>query len=154
MFEGYWKSPEKNREVFDAGGWFHTGDRCAMDAAGRVSYLGRIKDMLKVGGENVAAVEIESYLCTHPAVLIAQVVGVPDPRLTEVPAAFVQLKPGSVCKESDLIDFCKGRIASYKVPRVVRFVDEWPMSSTKIQKHKLREALLGETGSVQGQGRA
>lgn len=142
VFEGYWKSPEKNREVFDAGGWFHTGDRCAMDAAGRVSYLGRIKDMLKVGGENVAALEIESYLCTHAAVLIAQVVGMPDARLTEVPAAFIQLKPGATCSEEEIIAFCKGRIASYKVPRVVRFVDEWPMSSTKIQKHRLRESLL------------
>jgi acyl-CoA synthetase (AMP-forming)/AMP-acid ligase II len=147
VFEGYWKSPEKNREVFDARGWFRTGDRCAMDAEGRVSYLGRIKDMLKVGGENVAAVEVESYLCTHPAVLIAQVVGIPDARLTEVPAAFIQVKPGSACTEADIIEFCRGRIASYKVPRVVRFVDEWPMSSTKIQKHKLREALLRELGS-------
>ena len=149
VFEGYWKSPEKNREVFDADGWFHTGDRCAMDAAGRVSYLGRIKDMLKVGGENVAALEIESYLCTHPAVLIAQVVGMPDARLTEVPAAFIQLKPGAACTGEEIVAFCKGRIASYKVPRVVRFVDEWPMSSTKIQKHRLREALLREaTGAA------
>lgn len=144
VFEGYWKSPEKNQEVFDADGWFHTGDRCAMDAAGRVAYLGRIKDMLKVGGENVSAVEVESYLCTHPAVLIAQVVGMPDARLTEVPAAFIQVKPGSACSEAEIIEFCQGRIASYKVPRAVRFVTEWPMSSTKIQKHRLREVLLAE----------
>jgi len=144
LFEGYWKSPDKNREAFDALGWFHTGDLCVMDEAGRVAYRGRLKDMLKVGGENVAAVEIESYLCMHPAVQIAQVVGVPDAKLSEVAAAFLQLKPGAACTAREIIEFCRGRIASYKVPRHVRFVDEWPMSTTKIQKFKLREAFLRE----------
>ncbi len=144
LFEGYWKSPDKNREAFDAQGWFHTGDLCVMDEAGRVSYRGRLKDMLKVGGENVAAVEIESYLCTHPAVQIAQVVGVPDEKLSEVAAAFLQLKPGASCTAGEIIDFCRGRIASYKVPRHVRFVEQWPMSTTKIQKFKLREELQRE----------
>jgi acyl-CoA synthetase (AMP-forming)/AMP-acid ligase II len=144
LFEGYYKSPEKNREAFDAEGWFHTGDRCVLDAHGRVAYRGRLKDMLKVGGENVAALEIESFLCRHPAVQLVQVVGVPDPHLTEVAAAFIQLKPGAACSEHDVVEFCRGRIASFKIPRYVRFVDAWPMSATKIQKYKLREALAAE----------
>ena len=117
-----------------------------MDADGRVGYLGRVKDMLKVGGENVAAVEIESYLQTHEAVSIAQVVGIPDERYVEVAAAFVELMPGAELAESDLIDYCKGNIASFKVPRYVRFVQEWPVSATKIQKFRLREQLCEELG--------
>ena len=102
--------------------------------------------MLKVGGENVAALEIESYLVTHPAVKLAQVVGVPELRLVEVPAAFVELHPGGQATEEELIAFCKGKIAGFKVPRYVRFVDEWPMSATKIQKFRLREMLAEEIG--------
>jgi acyl-CoA synthetase (AMP-forming)/AMP-acid ligase II len=100
--------------------------------------------MLKVGGENVAAVEIESFLSTHPSVKMAQVVAVPDPRLGEVPAAFVELAPGACATEDDIIGFCKGAIAGFKVPRLVRFVDEWPMSATKVQKFRLRDELLAE----------
>ena len=147
VFEGYYKSPEKNREAFDTEGWFHTGDLCVMDAQGRVAYRGRIKDMLKVGGENVAAVEIESYLCRHPAVQLAQVVGVPDARYGEVAAAFIELRPGASCTAQELVDFCRGHIASFKVPRYVRFVRSWPMSTTKIQKFRLREALAAEIES-------
>jgi fatty-acyl-CoA synthase len=94
--------------------------------------------MLKVGGENVAAVEIESLLATHPSVSIAQVVGVPDPKYIEVPAAFIELKPGAEATEQEIIDFCDGAIARFKVPRYVRFVTEWPMSATKVQKFRLR----------------
>jgi fatty-acyl-CoA synthase len=144
LFEGYYKSPEKNAEAFDAEGWFHTGDLGSLDAEGRIAYLGRTKDMLKVGGENVAAVEIEGFLQTHPAVLLAQVVAVPDAKYGEVPAAFVQLRPAHVAGEAELIEFCRGKIASFKVPRSVRFVDEWPMSATKIQKFKLRERIEKE----------
>ncbi len=144
LFEGYYKSPEKNTEVFDADGWFHTGDLGAVDDGGRVSYHGRIKDMLKVGGENVAALEIESYLCTHPAVRLVQVVGVPDDKMLEVAAAFIQLEPGATCSAEEIVDYCRGKIASFKVPRYVRFVDEWPMSATKIQKYKLQEMLIDE----------
>jgi fatty-acyl-CoA synthase len=144
LFEGYYKSPEKNAEAFDASGWFHTGDLGALDTEGRIAYLGRLKDMLKVGGENVAAVEVEGFLQTHPAVLLAQVVAAPDAKYGEVAAAFVQLRPGHVAAESELIDYCRGRIASFKVPRFVRFVDEWPMSATKIQKFRLRERIEKE----------
>ena len=138
VFDGYYKSPEKNAEAFHDG-WFRTGDLCSLDTEGRIAYHGRIKDMLKVGGENVAAVEIESWLATHPAVKLAQVIGVPDERLLEVAAAFIELEEGAEATEEQIIDHCRGRIAGFKVPRHVRFVDEWPMSSTKVQKFRLRE---------------
>ena len=144
LFEGYYKSPEKNAEAFDADGWFHTGDLGSVDANGRIAYLGRTKDMLKVGGENVAAVEIESFLQTHPAVLLAQVVAAPDAKYGEVAAAFVQLRGGARLGADELIAYCRGKIASFKIPRHVRFVDAWPMSATKIQKFKLREAIEKE----------
>ena len=144
LFEGYYKDPEKNAEAIDADGFLHTGDLGTVDAEGYVAYQGRVKDMLKVGGENVAAVEIESYLATHPAVLIAQVVSAPDAKYGEVAAAFVQLRPGTAATEAELVEFCQGRIASFKVPRYVRFVDEWPMSATKIQKYRLRDQIADE----------
>ena len=111
---------------------------------GYVRFLGRYKDMLKVGGENVAAVEIESYIFTHPAVQLVQVVGVPDAKMLEVAAAFIELIPGKKCSGQEIIDYCHGKIASFKIPRHVRFVTEWPMSATKIQKFKLQEALTRE----------
>jgi fatty-acyl-CoA synthase len=141
VFAGYYKDPVKSAEVL-RDGWFHTGDLCSVDGDGHVTCHGRIKDMLKVGGENVAAVEIEAFLSTHPAVKLVQVIGVPDPRLTEVAAAFVELKPGASATERDIIDFCTGRIASFKVPRHVRFVTGWPMSASKVQKFRLREDFL------------
>ncbi len=147
LFEGYYKDPAKNAEAFDAEGFLHTGDLGFVDADGYVAYRGRVKDMLKVGGENVAAVEIESFLATHPSVLIAQVVSAPDAKYGEVPAAFIQLRPGTTATGDELIEHCQGRIASFKVPRFVRFVDDWPMSATKIQKYRLREALEAELAS-------
>ena len=146
VFGGYYKDPVKTAKSFDSDGWFNTGDIGRMDAEGRIAYLGRVKDMLKVGGENVAAVEIESYLQTHEAVAIAQVVGIPDERYVEVPAAFVQLVPGAELGESDLIAYCRGKMASFKVPRHVRFVHEWPLSATKIQKFRLQQQLCTELG--------
>jgi acyl-CoA synthetase (AMP-forming)/AMP-acid ligase II len=144
LFEGYWNDPEKTAATLQPDGWFHTGDRGELDAAGRLRFLGRLKDMLKVGGENVAPAEIESLLSTHPAVKLVQVVGVPDARLEEVPAAFVELRPGHAATEEELLRFCTGRIARFKIPRHVRFVTEWPLSATKIQKAPLRERLIAE----------
>ena len=109
-------------------------------------FLGRLKEMLKVGGENVAAVEIESQISTHPAVKLVQVVGVPDERLWEIPVACVELRPGATASEEDIVSHCRDAIASFKVPRHVRFVTEWPMSASKIQKHRLRETMLAELG--------
>jgi fatty-acyl-CoA synthase len=146
MFEGYHNDPERNAEAIEPGGWFHTGDIGSLDEDGRIAYHGRTKDMLKVGGENVAALEIESFLSTHPAVRLAQVVGIPDARLVEVPAAFVELSSGASATEEELIEFFRGQIASYKIPRHVRFVSEWPLGATKIQKFKLRERLVEELG--------
>lgn len=140
VFGGYYKSPEKNAEAFHDG-WFRTGDLCSLDPRGAIRFHGRIKDMLKVGGENVAAIEIESFLARHPAVKMAQVIGVPDARLQEVPAAFIELLPGASATPEEIIGFCRGQLASFKVPRTVHFVTEWPMSSTKVQKFRLREMM-------------
>jgi fatty-acyl-CoA synthase len=146
LFEGYHKDPELTRASFDADGYFHSQDLAKVDADGRVVYAGRLKDMLKVGGENVSALEVEGYLVSHPAVNIAQVVAAPDARYGEVPAAFLQLKDGAALTEQEAIDFCVGRIATYKVPRYVRVVPagDWPMSGTKIQKFVLRERIAAE----------
>ena len=148
LFVRYHDDPESTALAIDDDGWFHTGDLGTLDAEGRVSFVGRLKDMLKVGGENVAAADVESYLLTHPAAEIVQVVGVPDARYIEVPAAFVQLRQGATATEAELVDFCRGQIATFKVPRYVRFVDEWPMSGTKIQKFRLREQLVAELESA------
>jgi acyl-CoA synthetase (AMP-forming)/AMP-acid ligase II len=145
LFSYYHNDPVKTAEAM-RGGWFHTGDLGTVDEDGRVTFLGRLKDMLKVGGENVAAVEIEAFLMTHPAVKIAQVVSVPDEKYLEVPGALVETLDGADVSEEELIAFCKGTIASFKVPRYVRFVSEWPMSGTKIKKFQLREDLLRDLG--------
>jgi acyl-CoA synthetase (AMP-forming)/AMP-acid ligase II len=146
LFEGYYRDAEKTAQALDAEGWFHTGDIGSLDAAGTIMFHGRIKDMLKVGGENVAAAEIEAQLQKHPAVKLAQVVGIPDSKYEEVPAAFIELQPGQTVTPEELIELCRRDIASFKVPRQVRFVTEWPMSSSKIQKFRLRTALLEELG--------
>ena len=144
LMRGYYKDPERTAQMIDAEGWLHTGDQCSVDADGRISYFGRIKDMMKVGGENVAPAEIESYLSKHPAVELVQVVGVPDDRLIEVPCAYVELRSGHTVTPEELIEFCRGRIASYKVPRYVRIVTQWPMSATKVQRYRLKEMFLDE----------
>lgn len=149
LFEGYYKDPAKTAEALDAEGWYHTGDIGSLDREGQIMFYGRLKDMLKVGGENVAAAEIEAFLAGHPAVKLAQVVGVPDERLQEVAAAFIELETGEEVTEQALIDYCKGQIAGFKVPRHVRFVREWPMSTSKIQKFRLRDGLIEELGLKQ-----
>ncbi|HXI75723.1 MAG TPA: AMP-binding protein [Steroidobacteraceae bacterium] len=146
LLEGYHKDAEKTAQAIDREGWFHTGDIGSLDEHGTIMFHGRYKDMLKVGGENVAAAEIEALLGRHPAVKLAQVVGIPDAKYAEVPAAFVELKPGSSATEAELVSFCKREVAAFKVPRVVRFIDDWPMSSSKIQKFRLRETLIAELG--------
>ena len=111
-------------------------------------FTGRVKDMLKVGGENVAAAEIEAVINQHPQVQLSQVVGIPDSRYFEVPAAFVELKSGAAISEDEIIAFCRGKIANFKLPRHVRFVAEWPMSTSKIQKFRLRDKLCAELKGV------
>lgn len=143
-FIGYYNDPIRTAESIDDEGFFHSGDLGTMDEEGRLRFVTRLKDMMKVGGENVAAAEVEGFLLGHPDVLLAQVVGAPDAHYSEVPTAFVQLKEGASLDEQDIIDFCLGKIATFKVPRYVRFVDEWPMSGTKIKKHVLRDRIADE----------
>lgn len=146
MFDGYYRDEAKNAASFDVEGWFHTGDLGSIDANGHLMFDSRLKDMLKVGGENVAAAEIEAQLARHPAVKLAQVVGIPDPKYAEIPAAFIELKPGAHATEAELIELCRRHFASFKVPRHVRFVTEWPMGASKIQKFQLRNSLIKELG--------
>jgi len=143
-FDGYFRDPELSAEVFDDGGWFHSGDVVVADEDGRLTFRSRLKDMLKVGGENVAAAEVEGHLLGHPAVEIVAVVAAPDAYYVEVPAAFVQVRAGVAVTEEELIEHCLGRIAGYRVPRYVRFVTEWPMSGTKIKKFVLRERIADD----------
>ena len=145
-FTKYYKSPEKTAEALDEDGWFHSGDLVSFDSDGQLMFHGRLRDMLKVGGENVAAVEIEACLQQHSAVKLAQVIGIPHPRLIEVAAAFVEFEAGLEASEEELIGFCKGKIAGFKIPRHIRSIQEWPISSTKIQKFRLQDQLCEELG--------
>jgi fatty-acyl-CoA synthase len=147
-FDGYYKAPELTAECIDKEGWFHSKDVGVLDADGRLTFKSRLKDMLKVGGENVGAAEIESLIAEHPAVALVQVVAAPDARYVQVPAAFIQLKDDHEATADEIIAFCTGRIATFKVPRHVRFVTEWPMSGTKIRKTELREQIATELGAV------
>jgi fatty-acyl-CoA synthase len=140
----YHRDPEYTAAAIDADGWFRSGDMIRIDEEGRISFVGRLKDMLKVGGENVSAAEVEDLLATHPAVKIVQVVAAPDARLGEVACAFVELQDGATASEADLIEHCLGTISTFKVPRYVRFVSAWPMSGTKIQKFRLREMIAAD----------
>ncbi|MDF1481984.1 AMP-binding protein [Extensimonas sp. H3M7-6] len=147
VMHGYWDDPEKTREAIDAEGWMHTGDLATMDAEGYVNIVGRIKDMVIRGGENVYPREIEEFLYRMPQVQDVQVVGVPDPKYGEELCAWIVLKPGQTLSEDEVRAFCKGQIAHYKVPRYIRFVSEFPMTVTgKIQKFKIREAMAQQLG--------
>jgi fatty-acyl-CoA synthase len=143
MMQGYYGQPEETTKALDAGGWLHTGDMASLRPDGYLRFMGRYKDMLKVGGENVDPVEVEGYLLQHPGVRQVAVVSYPDPRLTEVGVAFVQRAPGAAVTAEELIASCRGRIASFKIPRHVLFTEELPATpSGKIQKAKLRERAL------------
>ena len=137
----YYRDPQATAQTILEGGWVRTGDRGKLDAQGWLYYLGRLKDMLKVGGENVAAAEIEFFLSQHPQVKLAQVIAAPDERMGEVPVAFIERAPGATVTEEALLEMCAGQLARWKIPRAVVFVTEWPMSATKVQKFRLRELL-------------
>jgi fatty-acyl-CoA synthase len=144
---GYWEDPEKTREAIDAEGWMHTGDLATMDVEGYVNIVGRIKDMVIRGGENIYPREIEEFLYRMPQVQDVQVVGVPDRKYGEELAAWVIVKPGQELTEEQVRAFCQGQIAHYKIPRYIRFVPAFPMTVTgKIQKFKIREAMKDELG--------
>tara|TARA_Y100001970_G_scaffold97033_1_gene122121 strand:+ start:5756 stop:7378 length:1623 start_codon:yes stop_codon:yes gene_type:complete len=144
VFSGYHNSPEKNAETFDSDGWFHTGDLGELTENGEIIFSGRLKDMLKVGGENVASVEVEGFLSTHDGVKLAAIVGLPDEKYGEIPIAYIEREEGSEVNEIEIIEYCKGQIASFKIPRHVRFLTEWPMGATKILKYELRERIAKE----------
>ncbi|MBY4276069.1 AMP-binding protein [Rhodococcus fascians] len=142
---GYWEQPDKTAEAIDSGGWMHTGDIGVMDGDGYVAITGRIKDMVIRGGENIYPREVEEFLYTHPDILDAQVIGVPDEKYGEELMAWIQLRDGAAPLDSDAVrQFCNGRLAHYKIPRYVHVVDEFPMTVTgKVRKVEMRERSLG-----------
>jgi fatty-acyl-CoA synthase len=145
--QGYYRKPEATAETIDGDGWLHSGDMALVREDGHLVFMGRYKDMLKVGGENVAPAEIEVRLAELGGVAEVAVVGYPDPRLGEVPVAYVVAAPGAALTEDDVIGHLGGRVASFKVPRHVRFVDALPMTSSgKVRKVELRAAALEELG--------
>ena len=142
---GYWDDPERTAEAIDIEGWMHTGDLGVIDEQGYGSVVGRIKDMVIRGGENIYPREIEEFLHAHPKVADVQVVGVPDRKMGEELCAWVRLVAGEHCTEDEIRDFCRDQIAHYKVPRYIRFVDEFPMTvSGKVQKFIIRERMMSE----------
>ena len=142
---GYWENPEATSLAIDGHGWMHTGDTAVMDLDGYVNIVGRIKDMIVRGGENIYPREIEEYLIAHKDIEDVQVTGVPDEKFGEEIIAWVKLNGDSDLSEDDVKGFCKGRIAHYKVPRYIRFCKEFPMTVTgKVQKYKMREISIGE----------
>src|SRR5919197_1040591 len=144
---GYWNDPEKTAEAVDEHGWMHTGDLATMDEDGYLNIVGRSKNMVIRGGENVYPREVEEFLHTHPAVLEASVIGVPDDRYGEELMAWIRVRDGHTLTEDQVRDYCKDRIAHFKRQRYVKFADEFPMTVTgKVQKYKLREQAIEELG--------
>ena len=144
---GYWNNEEATAKAIDSSGWMHTGDLATMDEDGYVAIVGRIKDLIIRGGENIYPREIEDFLYTHPGISDVQVIGVPDDKYGEEVMAWVKLAEGQQLTSDELKEFCKGKIAPYKIPRYVKFVDEFPMTVTgKIQKFKMREEATHELG--------
>lgn len=147
VMKGYWNEPEKTAEVIDEEGWMHSGDLATMDRDGYVSIVGRLKDMLIRGGENIYPREIEDYLCRHPAVQDVQVIGVPDSKYGEEVCAWIRLHDGRTASADDIREFCRGEIAHFKIPRYIEFVSEFPMTITgKIQKYVMREKMVKQLG--------
>jgi fatty-acyl-CoA synthase len=144
---GYWGDPEKTAEAIDADGWMHTGDLGTIDQDGYGKIVGRLKELVIRGGENISPAEIEDFLHRHPQVEMAQIVGVPDDKYGEELCACIKLKDGRRPSEAELRDFCRGEIAHFKIPRYVRFVDIFPMTASgKVQKYLLAEQSARELG--------
>jgi fatty-acyl-CoA synthase len=144
---GYWNDPKATREAIDEGHWMHTGDLATMDDEGYVKIVGRIKDMVLRGGENIFPREVEEFLYTVPGISDVQVIGVPDAKYGEELMAWVKLRPGAAVTGEEIRAYCKGKIATYKIPRYYKFVDGFPMTVTgKVQKYKMREAAIQELG--------
>jgi len=147
---GYWNDADKTAEAIDRAGWMHTGDLATLDAEGYCNIVGRIKDMVIRGGENIYPREIEEFLFRHPKIEAVQVVGVPDPKYGEELCAWVKLKPGTSAGPEEIQGFCRDQIAHYKIPRYIKFVDAFPMTVTgKVQKFIMREQSMTELGLVE-----
>ena len=147
VMQGYWDDPERTAESIDTAGWMHTGDLATMDSEGFCNIVGRVKDMVIRGGENIYPREIEEYLYRHPKISDVQVFGVPDVKFVEELCAWIILKPEETASEEDIRDFCKGQIAHYKIPRYIYFVDEYPMTITgKVQKFAMRDSMIEKLG--------
>jgi fatty-acyl-CoA synthase len=143
VMRGYWNDPDRTSEAIDTAGWMHTGDLATMDDQGYLNIVGRIKDVIIRGGENVYPREIEEFLFTHPSVVDVQVIGVPDPYYGEEVMAWVKRKDGASVTADDLRTFCRDQIARYKIPRYIHFADQFPMTVTgKVQKFKMREEAI------------
>ncbi len=144
---GYWDNPGATGEAIDTARWMHTGDLATLDDDGYINIVGRIKDMIIRGGENIYPREIEEFLYSHADVSDVQVIGVPSQRYGEEVMAWVKLREGAAATDEDLAAYCRGKIATYKIPRYWKFVDEFPMTVTgKIQKFKMRETAVAELG--------
>jgi fatty-acyl-CoA synthase len=147
VMKGYWNDAEKTKDAIDEAGWMRTGDLATMDEQGYVNIVGRLKDMVIRGGENVYPREIEEFLYSHPKIQDVQVIGVPDPRYGEEICAWIKLKAGQSATPEEIREFCKGQIAHYKIPRYIEFVPEFPMTITgKIQKFVMREQTIEKLG--------
>jgi fatty-acyl-CoA synthase len=144
---GYWDDPEATRRAIDSARWMHTGDLATMDERGYVNIVGRIKDMIIRGGENVYPREIEEIMMSHPQIADVQVIGVPSVKYGEEVMAWVKARPGTALDGDSLSAWCKERLSHYKVPRFFKLVDEFPMTVTgKVQKFRMRELAIAELG--------
>jgi fatty-acyl-CoA synthase len=147
VMRGYWGDPVGTAQVVDADGWMHTGDLGVLDQDGYLNIVGRAKDLVIRGGENIYPKEIEDLLFGHPAIASAQVIGVPDERMGEELMAWVALKDGAQLSSDELQAWCRERVSRFKVPRYVKFTDEFPMTVTgKVQKFKMRQLAVAELG--------
>lgn len=150
VMTGYWNDADKTKDSLDAGGWMHTGDLATIDEQGYCNIVGRVKDMIIRGGENIYPREIEEYLYRHKSIQDVQVFGIPDAKYGEEVCAWIKVKDGSGLTEEDVVAFCKGQIAHYKIPKHIRFVDAFPMTVTgKIQKFVMRDEMAKELGRRQ-----
>jgi len=145
--QGYWNDPELTAESIDVAGWMHTGDLATMDEEGFCNIVGRVKDMVIRGGENIYPREIEEYLYRYSKISDIQVFGIPDIKFGEELCAWIILKSGETATDDDIREFCNGQIAHYKIPRHIRFVKSFPMTITgKVQKFLMRDAMIKELG--------
>jgi len=147
VMKGYYNMPDKTAEVIDADGWLHTGDLATMNAQGYIAIVGRVKELIIRGGENLYPAEIEAFLLRHPKVADAQVVGVPDPLMGEELVALLKLKPGEQADEGEIRDYCREAISKHRIPRYIRFVTAYPLTASgKVKKFELRTQMIEALG--------